>query len=102
MAKKSELKNQKNLEEYLKNSNPYSVIVINLGDNSDISFNVKTLTEVDCNRLDYKIVALKIKKMVQKQNKTISDDSVKLLFDYCVGDLSKIKLEVEKDWFRQR
>lgn len=96
MSKKSEIKNQKNLEEYLKNLNPYSVIIINLGDNTDISLNVKTLTEVDCNRLDYKIVALKIKKMVQKKNKTIDDSSVKLLFDYCLGDLSKINLEVEK------
>lgn len=97
MTRKSELKNYKELDEYLKNPNPMSVLIVNIGDNEDIDvFDKKNFCLVDCNRLDYSIVSLKIKSIVAKKNKKIEDSAIKLLADYCISDLSKIILEIEK------
>lgn len=97
MSKKSELKNSKDLDEYLKNPNNRSVLVINLGDNDEVDvFDKKNVTVVDCNRLDFSIVALKIKSSFAKKNKQIDDRAIKLLADYCICDLSKILLEIDK------
>ena len=52
--------------------------------------------DVDCNKLDYKIISLKIKAELKKYNKNIDDSSIQLLSDYCIGDLSKILIECQK------
>lgn len=97
MSRKTELKNIDDLKEYLKNPNPQAVLVVNIGDNIDnFAIDKKLFNEVDCNRLDYKIVALKIKATMAKRNKTITDDAIQTLFDYSLGDLAKIMLECDK------
>lgn len=97
MCKKSELKNYKDLDEYLKNPNNMSVLVINIGDNDDVDvLDKRNVTVVDCNRLDFSIVSLKIKSTLAKRNKQIDDRAIKLLADYCICDLSKILLEIDK------
>jgi len=97
MSKKSEIKNYKELDEYLKTPNPQSVLIINIGDNDDVDiFDKKNLTIVDCNRLDFSIVSLKIKSTLAKKNKKIDEKSIRLLADYCICDLSKILLEIDK------
>lgn len=95
MSKQSEIKNVKELETYLNNPCSNSVLVINLGDN-DIKLPKTNLLEVDCNRLGYNIVSLKIKQLCEKRNCKIDTDSIKLLYDYTLGDLARILSEVEK------
>jgi len=97
MSKKAELKNIDKLSIYLENSNPQAILVVNVGDNLDaLGIDKKCFNEVDCNRLDFKIVALKIKSIFANYNKQITEDAVQLLFDYCLGDLAKITLECDK------
>lgn len=97
MSKKSELKNIKSLEKYLINPNPQTIFVVNVGDNDEVfSVDKKYFCEVDCNRLDYKIVALKVKSTLGLKGKNIDDNATKLLFDYSLGDMSKVLIECEK------
>lgn len=96
MSKKSEIKNIKSLEKYLSNPNPQAILVVNMGDNEDITLDKKSFCEVDCNRLDYKIVSLKIKATLNAKGKNIDDTATKLLFDYSLGDMTKTLLECEK------
>ena len=96
MAKKSELKNIKVLESYLLKPNDMSVLIINLGDNESLTFDKGNLVVVDCSRLDYKIVSLKIKSVITSKGKEIDENSTKLLFDYSLGDLAKIMLDIDK------
>lgn len=97
MSKKTEIKNIKNLNAYLENPNPQAILIVNAGDNLDNLGLDKTYCEiVDCNRLDYKIVNLKIKATIANKNKKIDESAVKLLSDYCLGDLAKILIECDK------
>lgn len=96
MAKKSELKNIDSLESYLKSPNKMSILVVNMGDNDINVINKNLLTIVDCGRLDYKIVSLKIKAVLSAKGKSINDFATKLLFDYAIGDLAKIMLDIDK------
>ena len=97
MVKKSDIKNIKALEEYLKNPNREAVLVVNVGDNLDnTGLDKKNFVEVDCNRLDEKIVKLKTKATFQQKNKLIDESALNLLCDYCLGDLGKIIIECDK------
>lgn len=97
MSKKSELKNIKSLEKYLGNPNPQTILVVNVGDNDEVlSIDKKYFCEVDCNRLDYKIVSLKVQATLKAKGKIIDDNATRLLFDYSLGDMSKVLLECEK------
>lgn len=97
MSKKTELKNVDALESYLSQPNAQTVLVINIGDNDEVfTLDKKLFVEVDCNRLDYKIVALKIKATISAKGKTIDEDATKLLFDYSLGDMAKALLECDK------
>lgn len=95
MSKLNELKNIKDLQEYLEHPNMSSVLIVNLGSN-DIKFVDKNIENVDCNRLGINIVALKIKQIANKSGKNISDETIKLLYDYTLGDLAKITVELNK------
>ena len=97
MAKKSELKNVKILNEYLQQPNESSILIINIGANED-DFGVdKKLVElVDCNRLDIKIVQAKINAIFKSYNKSIESSAQALLIEYCLCDLSKIIIECDK------
>lgn len=97
MSKKTELKNIEALANYLAQPNAQTVLVINIGDNDEVfTLDKKLFVEVDCNRLDYKIVALKIKATISQKGKIIDEDATKLLFDYSLGDMAKALLECDK------
>lgn len=97
VAKASDIKNGKLIDEYLKSPNPTSILVVNMGSNSAIkNFDTKLFTIVDCDRLSFNIVSLKIKQLVEKDGKKIGSDAIKLLNDYTLGDLSKIIVEIKK------
>ena len=97
MSKKTELKNVDTLATYLSQPNTQTVLVINIGDNDEVfTLDKKLFVEVDCNRLDYKIVALKIKATISAKGKTIDEEATKLLFDYSLGDMAKALLECDK------
>lgn len=97
MAKASDIKNGKLIDEYLKSPNPTSILIVNMGSNSAIkNFDTKLFTIVDCDRLSFNIVSLKIKQLVEKDGKKIGSDAIKLLNDYTLGDLSKIIVEIKK------
>lgn len=97
MSKKSELKNTKTLNEYLKNPNPMAILIINIGANEDdFGIDKKLMQIVDCNRLDTKIVEAKINSIMRSYNKIIEPDACKLLMEYCLFDLAKIIVECNK------
>lgn len=95
MSKLNELKNIKDLQEYLECPNMSSVLIVNLGSN-DIKFIDKNIESIDCNRLGINIVSLKIKQIANMSNKKISEETIKLLYDYSLGDLAKITVELNK------
>lgn len=95
MSKLNELKNIKDLQEYLECPNMSSVLIVNLGSN-DIKFIDKNIESIDCNRLGINIVSLKIKQIANMLNKNISEETIKLLYDYTLGDLAKITVELNK------
>lgn len=95
MSKLNELKNIKDLQEYLECPNMSSVLIVNLGSN-DIKFIDKNIESIDCNRLGINIVSLKIKQIANMSNKKISEETIKLLYDYTLGDLAKITVELNK------
>lgn len=95
MSKLNELKNIKDLQEYLECPNMSSVLIVNLGSN-DIKFIDKNIESIDCNRLGINIVSLKIKQIANMSNKNISEEAIKLLYDYTLGDLAKITVELNK------
>ncbi len=97
MARSSDIKNGKNIEEYLKNPSSSSILVVNIGNNSTLKcFDLKSLCLVDCDRLSFNIVSLKIKQLVEKSGKSINSEAIKLLYDYTLGDLAKIIVELQK------
>jgi len=97
MVKKSDLKNYKQLEDYLKNPNDSAILVVNVGDNLDnVGIDSKLFELVDCNRLDAKLVMLKTKATFQAKNKLIDEKALQILCDYCLGDLGKILVECDK------
>lgn len=96
MSKKSELKNISLLQEYIQHPSNQSILIICLGDNEDIDFIKDGYTIIDCNRLEFKIVSAKIRATIAEHNKTIDDNAIQVLFDYTIGDLSKILIECNK------
>ena len=97
MSKKSEIKNIQDINDYLSNPNSGAILVVNEGSN-DVDFGLKKeyLTIVDCNKLDIKIVSAKVMATFQKNQKVASQDTINMLYDYCLGDLSKILVECDK------
>lgn len=97
MAKKSDIKNVKSLNEYLSTPNMSSILIINLGANDeDFGVDKNAIEVVDCNRLDEKIVKAKILATMRSFNKSITENAVAKLIEYCLCDLSKIIVECEK------
>lgn len=97
MAKKSDIKNVKALNEYLSIPNMSSILIINLGANDeDFGVDKNAIELVDCNRLDEKIVKAKILATMRSFNKAITESAVAKLIEYCLCDLSKIIVECEK------
>lgn len=97
MSKTSDIKNPKVVDSYLKSPNPTSILIVNIGSNSSLKcFDSKLFTMVDCDRLSFNIVSLKIKQLAEKDGKKIGNDAIKLLNDYTLGDLAKIIVELKK------
>lgn len=97
MSRKSELKNVKELNEYLKSPNQSTILIINQGSNEDdFGIDKKLVEMVDCNRLDTKIVEAKIASIFRAKNKVIDAKAMTLLMEYCLCDLAKIIIECDK------
>lgn len=97
LAKKSELKNIKLLNDYIVNANPTTVLIINVGSNEDdFGLDKKGLEVVDCNRLDIKFVEAKVSSVLRAKQKSISSNALKMLIEYCLGDMAKIMVETDK------
>jgi DNA polymerase-3 subunit delta len=97
LAKKSELKNIKLLNDYLESANPTTVLIINSGSNEDdFGLDKKRLELVDCNRLDIKFVEAKVTSVLKAKQKSISAIALKMLIEYCLGDMAKIMVETDK------
>ena len=97
LAKKSELKNVKLLNDYIANANPTTVLIINVGSNEDdFGFDKKGVEVVDCNRLDIKFVEAKVNSVLRAKQKSISATALKMLIEYCLGDMAKIMVETDK------
>lgn len=97
LAKKSELKNVKLLNDYIANANPTTVLIINVGANEDdFGFDKKGVEVVDCNRLDIKFVEAKVNSVLKAKQKSISATALKMLIEYCLGDMAKIMVEADK------
>ena len=97
LAKKTELKNVKLLNDYINNANPTTVLIINTGANDDdFGLDKKALELVDCNRLDIKFVEAKVNSVLRAKQKSISQSALKMLIEYCLGDMAKIMVETDK------
>ena len=97
LAKKSEIKNVKQLNDYLTNPNPTTILIISVGANDDdFGIDKKCVEVVDCNRLDIKFVEAKINKVLNGKGKEISATALKLLVEYCLCDMAKIMVEIDK------
>lgn len=97
MSKKSELKRVEVLNDYLKNPNNMSILIVNVGSNEDdFGINNSFMEIIDCSRLDLKIVQAKIKDTITSKQKEIEELAVEKLIKYCLGDLAKILIECDK------
>ena len=97
LSKKTELKNVKLLNDYIANPNPSTILIISIGSNEDdFGIDKKNIEIVDCNRLDIKFVEAKINSVLKNKNKSISASAIKLLIEYCLGDMAKIMVEIDK------
>lgn len=91
-----DFKNEKALGEYLKNENPTSILIVDVGNEDYLKSLAKELTLVDCNRLSREIVFPFVASDLKKQNKTITRSACDLLCDFTNNDLSKINNEIQK------
>ncbi len=94
----ADVKNIKDLENYLSSPSEYSVLVVNCGAELKDYFKTtsKLLEVVDCNKLDKDIALKFIIAEAKKVNKTFTLKALDCLFDYTLGDLSKMNQELVK------
>ena len=91
-----DFKNESKLEEYLKNINPSSVLIVSVGNTGYLKNLEKSFEIVDCNRLTKDVVFPFVINELKKVKKTINKDACECLCDYCNCDLSKIVNELTK------
>lgn len=91
-----DFKNEAKLEEYLKNINQSSILVVSVGNTGYLKNLEKHFEVVDCNRLTKDIIFPFVVNELKKSNKTINKDACELLCEYCNCDLSKITNELTK------
>lgn len=97
LTRKSEFKNVKVLNEYLNNPNPSSIVIVCTGANDDdFGIDKKCIEIIDCNRLDVKFVEAKINSVIRSKGKELLPSALKLLIEYCLGDMAKIVVELDK------
>lgn len=92
------VKNIKALDEYFANINTQSVLVINCGsENKDyLKPYLQKIEVVDCNKLPRDLVFSFMNAEVKKHGKTFQSAGLQKLFDYTIGDLSKMNQELLK------
>jgi len=91
-----DFKNESKLDDYLKNINPSSVLVVSVGNSGYLKSIEKHFEVVDCNRLSREVVFPFVVNELKKSNKTINKDACECLCDYCNCDLAKITNELTK------
>jgi DNA polymerase-3 subunit delta len=91
-----DFKNESRLEEYLKNINTTSVLVVSVGNTGYLKNLEKYFEIVDCNRLSKDIILPFVVNELKKYSKSINKDACELLCDYTNCDLSKITNELTK------
>ncbi len=97
LSRKTELKNVKQLNDYLASPNKMTTLVISLGSNEDdFGIDKKLIEVVDCNRLDIKFVEAKIDSVLRSKEKIITPSAKKLLIEHCLGDMANIIVEIDK------
>lgn len=84
------------LNDYLKNYNPQSVLVVVLGESADVKLNQNLFEVVDCNRLGEEITNKFVLSELKNYNTNITPQALKKLNEYCVYDLTKIVKELSK------
>ena len=84
------------LNDYLKNYNPQSVLVVVLGESADVKLNQNLFEVVDCNRLGEEITNKFVLSELKHYNTNITPQALKKLNEYCVYDLTKIVKELSK------
>jgi DNA polymerase III subunit delta len=87
----------KKLEEYLKNPNESTCLVLVASEDSKYFDNLKKYVEiVDCNVLNSSLIEKFIELELKKANKKIDFIARQFLMDYCNFDLAKINMELLK------
>lgn len=89
-------KNEQKLEDYLKNPNPTSILVVSVGNNGYLKNIEKNFEVIDCNRLTRDVVVPFVVNELKKYKKSINKEACELLCDYSNCDLSKITNELVK------
>ena len=88
--------NVETLNDYLKNPNPTSCLVLFLTKPNEIALKIKGVEIVDCSRLDEVLVKKLIVQKFAELGKVINQDACALLCDYCLRNMARIYGEIEK------
>ena len=93
-----DVQNIKLLEDYLDAPSEFSVLVVNFGNEIQECFKglSKKLELVDCNKLDKNLALKFINFEALKYNKSFTRPALDCLYDYTLGDLSKMNHELIK------
>lgn len=84
------------LKSYLENPNPDSILAIVNEKSCDPLKKFESVALVECTKADVALLIKWIKAECSKSNVTIDGESAKLLSEYCLGDMTRIKTETDK------
>ncbi len=94
---KCNLRNIKELDKYFADINPTTVLVISAGENVKEFEPFKSHFEVvDCNKVTQSLVNGFVVSELNKYNKNITASALNMLFNFTLGDMSKIENEITK------
>lgn len=84
------------LKEYLENPSPDSVLAIANEKSSDAFKKFSSVAVVDCSKADSSLLVRWIKAECAKADVSINGENAKLLAEYCLSDMTRIKTETDK------
>ena len=93
---KNTKENLSGLNDYLKNPNPDSCLVLFCSDQNELAEKLVGVEKVDCNRLDELLVKKLVLQKVNELEKAINPDALQLLCDYTCRNLFRAFAEAEK------